>query len=53
MPFPACPGSITNNFALNGKSMSVEQFFLIIEKINEKYQERSGVIPWGEVLAEL
>lgn len=53
MSFPVCSRSIVNNFALNGKSMSVEQFFLIIEKINEKYQERSEVIPWGEVLAEL
>lgn len=53
IPFPIRPDSISNNFLLNGKTMTIKQFFLISEKFNEKYEERSKENLLCEVLEEL
>ena len=51
--FPVRDESISNNFLLKGAPMTIEQFFSISEKFNEKCEERSKINPLCEVLEEL
>lgn len=53
LSFPIRQKSLEKNFILNDGTMTVEQFFSISEKINEKCEERSKENLLCEVLEEL